>query len=70
VGDILDNEKEALLVPPANPQVLAAALGRMLENPAMAAGLAAAARARASSELQPEPRALQIARIYRQVLGA
>jgi glycosyltransferase involved in cell wall biosynthesis len=69
VGDILDNEKEALLVPPANPQALAAALGRMLENQAMAAGLAAAARARASSELQPEPRALQIARLYRQVLG-
>ena len=56
VGDILDNEKEALLVPPANPQALAAALGRMLENQAMAAGLAVAARARASSELQPEPK--------------
>ncbi len=69
VGDILDNEKEALLVPPANPAALAAALARMLENQAMAAGLAAAARARARAELQPEPRALQIARLYRQVLG-
>jgi glycosyltransferase involved in cell wall biosynthesis len=70
VADILDNEKEALLVPPANPQALAGGLARMLESQAMAAGLAVAARSRVRLELQPEPRALQIAGLYRQVLGA
>ena len=69
VADILDNEKEALLVPPSSPQALAVALARVLDNRDMAAGLAAAARARASSELQPRPRALQIARLYRHVIG-
>jgi glycosyltransferase involved in cell wall biosynthesis len=69
VADLLDHEKEALLVPPANPQALAAALKRMFEHRDLAASLAKAAQARASAELQPEPRALRIAQLYRNVLG-
>lgn len=40
-------ERTGLLVPPGNPEALADALGRLAQNPAWRAGLAAAARAEA-----------------------
>ena len=43
--DLIDNERTGLLLPPSDPQALAAALGSLIENPAKAAALGHAARA-------------------------
>lgn len=47
LAEILDNERTALLVPPADPVRLAAAIARLLDDPALARALARTGRAEA-----------------------
>jgi glycosyltransferase involved in cell wall biosynthesis len=47
IGQVLDDERTALLVPPGDEAALAAALVRLIDDPALRARLGAAARARA-----------------------
>jgi glycosyltransferase involved in cell wall biosynthesis len=49
VGDVVIPGETGLLVPPQRPDLLASALGYLLDHPAAAAGMAAAARARLGS---------------------
>lgn len=46
-GEIVSREAESLLVPPGDPVALAGAIRRLSDNPGLAAGIAARARARA-----------------------
>ncbi|MGZ9252726.1 MAG: glycosyltransferase, partial [Candidatus Deferrimicrobiaceae bacterium] len=46
-GEVVTRETEALLVPPGDPAALAAAIRRLSDDPGLAAGIAARARARA-----------------------
>ena len=65
---IVDGES-GLLVPPANPDALAAALARVLEAPEHAAALGAAARARAVGEFSVEQMAQRYQELYRRLRG-
>ena len=47
IGQVLDDERTALLVPPGDETALAASLVRLIDDPALRARLGAAARARA-----------------------
>lgn len=60
VPEILEDEVSGLLVPPADEDALADALGRLLADPALRARLGAAARARAASHFDIE---LQVRRL-------
>jgi phosphatidylinositol alpha-mannosyltransferase len=59
---------DALLVPPGDPQALAEAVGRVLDDPALAGRLAAAGRSRAASFDWPHV-ADRIEQVYRSVLA-
>lgn len=49
VPDLVTHEREALLVPPRDPEAMAAAALRLLDDPALARRLAAAGRSRAAA---------------------
>jgi glycosyltransferase involved in cell wall biosynthesis len=48
VRDVLEDGRTALLVPPADPEAIAAAIARILSDPVLAAGLGSAAREEAA----------------------
>jgi glycosyltransferase involved in cell wall biosynthesis len=58
---------DALLVPPGDPDALAAALGTVLADDALAAGLSAAGRRRAQA-FSMRTLAAEYARIYRELV--
>lgn len=60
--------RTGFLVPPRNPKALATAVSRILDDPALAARLGEAARARAISEFSPEVSAAKYADLYRRLL--
>jgi glycosyltransferase involved in cell wall biosynthesis len=68
VGEAVTNEREALLVPPCDPAALAGAVGRILDDPALGARLARAARQRVEREFSFSSRMRQVENIYRKVL--
>lgn len=53
-AEVLEDGATALLVPPEDPEAMAAALGRLLDDPALAGRLGAAARARVLRDFAPE----------------
>ena len=69
VVDCLTHEKNALLAPAADPPALAAALGRMLDDDALRARLAATALGEARSLYAWADRAAQIAGVYEALRG-
>jgi glycosyltransferase involved in cell wall biosynthesis len=54
VPEMIENEVTGLLVPPGDSEALAAAIRRLLDNPALRAKLGAAARARVADRFKPE----------------
>ncbi len=58
----------ALAVPPGDPEALAAAIGRLLDDPGLAAGLGAAGRARVVERFTWRAVAEQTVAWYRTVL--
>lgn len=62
------NEETGLVVPPADPSALAAALNRLHGDPALCARLGRNAHARWQQEFQPEAIGAAYARLYRELL--
>jgi glycosyltransferase involved in cell wall biosynthesis len=63
------DEVTGLLVPPHDPAALAAAIGRLRADPALARRLAAAGRDRVEREFSSEATALRVMEIYDEVLA-
>ncbi|MDO9171858.1 MAG: glycosyltransferase [bacterium] len=68
IPDAVRDGSEGLLVPPADPAALAAAIAQLLADPTRAAGLAAAARRRAQADYGIGSVARRIEDVYRQEL--
>jgi glycosyltransferase involved in cell wall biosynthesis len=62
--DLIEDGRDGLLVPPREPAQLAAAITKVLGDPALAASLAAAARSRRRSEFDMQAVAAQVAELY------
>jgi glycosyltransferase involved in cell wall biosynthesis len=67
VPETVEDGSSALLVPPGDPAAMANALARVLEDPALAARLAANAVERLGSRFSPEARYRALLEIYRTV---
>ena len=67
--EVARHDREALLVPPRDPDALAAAISRLAADPALRTRLAAAARARAQERFSEEAVAERVAGAYRRLLG-
>lgn len=67
VPETVEDGSSALLVPPANPSTMAAALARVLENPALASTLVANASQRLAERFSPESRYQALLGVYRAV---
>lgn len=70
VPEIVVPGETGLLVPPADPRALAAAVRELLDDPARAGRLGAAGRRRAEAVFSIERHAELVARVYGEVLGA
>lgn len=70
VREVLRDGETGLLVPPARPAALAAAVGRLLEDPALAARLGAAARAEIPVEFTLERMVAETQRLYLELAEA
>src|SRR5579862_2346370 len=69
IPEIVTNGETALLVPALDPLAMAAALERLISEPATAANLAAQARKKVETEYSPEWRAKSLIGIYDDVYG-
>lgn len=69
IPDAARDGAEALLVPPADPPALAAAIGRLLREPALARRIGSAARTRAEAEYSIASVARRIEAVYREELA-
>jgi glycosyltransferase involved in cell wall biosynthesis/ribosomal protein S18 acetylase RimI-like enzyme len=67
--EVARHDREALLVPPRDPQALAAAILRLADDPALRQRLAAAARARALERFSEAAVADRVVGHYRALLG-
>lgn len=70
VPDVVEDERHGLLVPERNPRALAEAICRLLDDPALAERLGAAARSRIETELTWEQTAARFEEVYEQVRQA
>jgi glycosyltransferase involved in cell wall biosynthesis len=68
IPEIIRDNVDGLLVPPGRPDTLAAALVRVLSEPALSSRLAAAGRARALSAFTPRHQADAMLDVYRDVI--
>jgi glycosyltransferase involved in cell wall biosynthesis len=68
VPEIVADEESALLVPPKNPQALAAAIDRMLEDSSLAQRLTTVASARGAREHSPEAYTRSLIGLYQEVI--
>lgn len=67
--ELADDGQDALLVPPDDPAALAAALARLLDEPALAASMARAQHARMDGLLAPATLAARYVELYETVRG-
>jgi len=68
IGEVVADGESALLVPPADPDALAVAIGRLLDDPQRAARLGAAAGRSTALNLDPDRIADRTLEFYRSVL--
>ena len=69
VPETVTDGVEAVLVPPAQPKILATAIAHLIRDPTLVRRLAEAAQARVRREFLPEVRTRRIAEMYYRVLG-
>jgi glycosyltransferase involved in cell wall biosynthesis len=65
VPDVVVAGETGLLVPPERPELLGRAIGHLIDNPAEAARLGAAGRARLGAELAPDALGAVLREAYR-----
>lgn len=68
IPEIIEHGKTGLLVPPENPEMLAQAITRYLENPALAQELAKRAREKVEKDFHARNMAMKTAEVYDKVL--
>ena len=68
VPSIIGNEETGLLVPPGDPEALAAGIDRLLDNPQLAAALGEQGRDRVESEYGLEAMVRATEAVYSEVL--
>jgi glycosyltransferase involved in cell wall biosynthesis len=69
VPEIVEHGRHALLVAPRDPEALATALARVLDDPKLAERLSEAARQHACAEYAPDRLADRVSALYREVLA-
>ena len=69
IGEILTHEDDALLVPPASSEELAAALGRLIDQPDLRQRLGLAARQKVLQDLAPGVEQQNWQKVYQMVLS-
>ena len=69
IPEIIEHGMHGLLVPPANPMALAAAIRRLVEDPALRRDLGETARARASSEFSLSTTIRNYDRLYQRAIA-
>ncbi|SFI48568.1 glycosyltransferase family 4 protein [Albimonas pacifica] len=69
-AELVRHGETGLLVPPEDPAALAAACARLLDDPALAARLGAAARARIVADFAPVPVAREMLAFFEQAIAA
>jgi glycosyltransferase involved in cell wall biosynthesis len=69
IPEMVEHEKEALLVPPGDVVALARGVARVLTEPAMGAALAAAAQRRLRRDADPESQLAALERLYAEALS-
>ena len=69
IPEVVDDGRTGLLVPPSDPAALAAALNRLLDDPALARRMGIAGRARAVAEFSWKAIAEQTVGLYEQLLA-
>jgi glycosyltransferase involved in cell wall biosynthesis len=70
LDEIVEDGKSGIVVPPSNPQVMANAILRLLQDPQAAAAIGSSARDRAKREFRRDLQALRAAEIYRRLLSS
>ena len=68
--EAIDHDGTGLLVPPADPAALAAAIRRVLGDPVLAARLAAAGQARVRAEFTADVMVRRMSSLYEELVGA
>lgn len=68
IPEIIDDGKTGILVPPENPQALAEAINKLLQNPDLAANLARAAKSKVEMHFSAKTMAEKTAEVYDKVL--
>jgi glycosyltransferase involved in cell wall biosynthesis len=68
VSEVVSDEQSAILVPPHDPQLLAAALARMLEDPLLRQRLAEAAAARVTADFSPQSYTRSLIELYSELV--
>ncbi|PSB66064.1 glycosyl transferase, partial [filamentous cyanobacterium CCP1] len=69
IGEILDHEADALLVPPASGKALADALNRLIDQPDLRQQLGLAARQKVLQQLSPSKEQQNWQKVYQMVLS-
>ena len=69
IPEIIEHGTHGLLVPPANPMALAAAIRRLVEDPALRRDLGETARARASGEFSLSTTIRNYDRLYQRAIA-
>lgn len=68
VSEVVSDEQSAILVPPHDPQLLATALARMLEDPLLRHRLAEAAAARVTADFSPQSYTRSLIELYSELV--
>jgi len=69
IVEVVEDGKTGLMVPPAQPEVLAQALTRVLENPELARRMGKAGRARVEAKFSWASVAEQTERVYAEAIA-
>ena len=70
IPELIDSNVSGILVPPSDPELLAAAIGRLINDPEFRARIGAAARQKIVSTYNLKPNVVRLAGIFQQRLGS